>query len=99
MQNCCLLLLQLYQFLPSLLMPTLTSIAVLCIINNNNSAFRALSSGYKGFGVLNFSLDWNAVGAMGPLSTPWVSVVRKVVNGKVIAEANACTLLPLFSVG
>ncbi|WFD02369.1 hypothetical protein MOBT1_001051 [Malassezia obtusa] len=48
----------LYQFLPTTLFPTLSSIAI-------------LSSGYRGFGILNFSLDWNVVGASGPLFQPW----------------------------
>lgn len=61
-----------YQFLPSLIAPTLSSMALLCWINNQSSGMRVLSSGYKGFGLLNFSLDWNAIGASGPLFTPWV---------------------------
>ncbi|WFC95207.1 hypothetical protein MBRA1_001854 [Malassezia brasiliensis] len=30
-----------------------------------------LSSGYRGFGILNFSFDWNVVGSSGPLFQPW----------------------------
>lgn len=60
-----------YQFLPSLLMPTLSSMALLCFVNNEIPAFRALSSGYKGFGLPNISLDWNAISTSGPLYQPW----------------------------
>lgn len=63
---------QMYQFLPALIAPTLSSIAVLCLIDNRNSTFRILSSGYHGLGFLNISLDWNAAGMTGPLYQPWV---------------------------
>jgi hypothetical protein len=52
-------------------MPTLSSIAVLCMVNNSSKAFRVLSSGYKGFGLFNISLDWNAISSSGPLYQPW----------------------------
>ncbi|KAK0566916.1 hypothetical protein OC844_000514 [Tilletia horrida] len=61
----------LYQFFPSLIFPTLSSIAVLCLVDNSKRAFRVMSSGYHGFGILNFSLDWTAIGASGPLYQPW----------------------------
>ncbi|PWN48094.1 hypothetical protein IE53DRAFT_212756 [Violaceomyces palustris] len=60
-----------YQFLPALFAPTLSSIAVLCLVNNKNKAFRVLSSGYHGLGFLNFTLDWNAAGTSGPFYQPW----------------------------
>ncbi|MCO5577077.1 hypothetical protein L7F22_030899 [Adiantum nelumboides] len=60
-----------YQFLPSLFIPTLSSIAILCIFNNQSHVSQVLSSGYKGFGILNISLDWNAIGSSGPLYQPW----------------------------
>lgn len=69
-----------YQFLPSLLMPTLSSIALLCMINNRSSAFRILSSGYKGFGILNISLDWNAISSSGPLYQPWWAALNYFVG-------------------
>ncbi|KAE8231706.1 hypothetical protein CF326_g3273 [Tilletia indica] len=62
----------LYQFFPSLIFPTLSSIAVLCLVDNSNRAFRVMSSGFHGFGILNFSLDWTAIGSSGPLYQPWV---------------------------
>ncbi|EPQ31156.1 uncharacterized protein PFL1_01344 [Pseudozyma flocculosa PF-1] len=60
-----------YQFLPAMIAPTLSSIAVLCLVNNQNQTFRILSSGYHGLGLLNFTLDWNAAGMTGPFYQPW----------------------------
>ncbi|KDN39744.1 OPT-domain-containing protein [Tilletiaria anomala UBC 951] len=62
-----------YQFIPTLIIPSLSSIALLCLVDNRNPTFRVLSSGYKGFGLLNFSLDWNAIGTSGPLFQPWAA--------------------------
>lgn len=60
-----------YQFFPMLLFPTLTSIATLCLINNESWWMRTLGSGYNGAGMFNFSFDWSSVGASGPLYTPY----------------------------
>ena len=60
-----------YQFLPLLLFPTLTSVAVLCLIDNRSPVLRILGSGYDGFGFLDFSFDWASAGASGPLFTPF----------------------------
>ncbi|BGP17800.1 hypothetical protein JCM10213_001699 [Rhodosporidiobolus nylandii] len=60
-----------WQFLPAVVFPTLTSIAVLCIINNQSWVMRILGSGYDGFGYLNFSLDWSVIGGTGALYTPF----------------------------
>jgi hypothetical protein len=60
-----------YQFFPMLLFPTLTSIATLCLINNQSWWMRTMGSGYNGAGMFNFSLDWSSIGASGPLYTPY----------------------------
>ncbi|GAA5979168.1 hypothetical protein JCM5350_007089 [Sporobolomyces pararoseus] len=60
-----------WQFIPSVVFPTLTSIAVLCLINNQSWVMRTLGSGYQGFGVLDFSLDWSVIGGTGALYTPF----------------------------
>ncbi|GAA5961932.1 hypothetical protein JCM21900_001152 [Sporobolomyces salmonicolor] len=60
-----------WQFIPAVVAPTLTSIAVLCIVNNGSSIMRILGSGYDGFGFLNFSLDWSVIGGTGALYTPF----------------------------
>ena len=61
----------LYQFLPFLFFPTLTSLSVLCLIDNRSWWLRTLGGAYEGLGVLNFSFDWSSVGTSGPLSTPY----------------------------
>lgn len=43
-----------WQFVPSVIFPTLTSIAVLCLVNNQSHVLRTLGSGYNGFGILDF---------------------------------------------
>ncbi|GAA5958951.1 hypothetical protein JCM3765_000782 [Sporobolomyces pararoseus] len=60
-----------WQFIPSVIFPTLTSIAVLCLINNQSWVMRTLGSGYNGFGLLDFSLDWSVIGGTGALYTPF----------------------------
>jgi hypothetical protein len=61
----------LYQFLPFLIFPTLTSVAVLCLINNQSWWMRTLGGAYSGLGMLDFSFDWSSVGSSGPLYTPY----------------------------
>lgn len=60
-----------YQFLPFLLFPTLTSISVLCLIDNRSWWLRTLGSAYDGLGMLDFSFDWSSIGTAGPLYTPY----------------------------
>lgn len=60
-----------YQFLPALMAPTLSSVALLCMIGQGNDTLRILGSGYKGLGLFNFSFDWTAAGTSGPLFQPW----------------------------
>lgn len=60
-----------WQFLPAVVFPTLTSIAVLCLINNQSLLMRTLGSGYDGLGFLDFSLDWSVIGGTGALYTPF----------------------------
>ncbi|WWC98020.1 OPT family small oligopeptide transporter [Kwoniella sp. B9012] len=60
-----------YQFLPFLLFPTLTSVSVLCLMNNESWWMRTLGSGYSGLGVANWSFDWSSIGSSGPLYTPY----------------------------
>ncbi|GAA5918161.1 hypothetical protein JCM8208_006843, partial [Rhodotorula glutinis] len=64
-----------WQFLPAVAFPTLTSIATLCLIDNRSwmspHILRTLGSGYDGFGFLNFSLDWSVIGGTGALYTPF----------------------------
>ncbi len=61
----------LYQFLPLLLFPTLTSVSVLCLIDNRSWWMRTLGSGYTGLGIADLSFDWSSIGSSGPLYTPY----------------------------
>ncbi|WVR09034.1 OPT family small oligopeptide transporter [Kwoniella sp. DSM 27419] len=60
-----------YQFLPFLLFPTLTSVSILCLINNDSWWMRTLGSGYTGLGIADWSFDWSSIGSSGPLYTPY----------------------------
>ncbi|PLW06393.1 hypothetical protein PCANC_23848 [Puccinia coronata f. sp. avenae] len=60
-----------YQFLPSVFAPTLTSISIICIINNRSTFMRVLGSAYTGAGLLTLSLDWTVIGSVGSLFTPF----------------------------
>lgn len=60
-----------YQFLPFLLFPTLTSISLLCLVDNNSYWLRTLGSAYNGLGIMDFSFDWSSIGTAGPLYTPF----------------------------
>ncbi|CAG8438337.1 4786_t:CDS:2 [Ambispora gerdemannii] len=61
-----------WELVPTLFFPTLSSIAVLCLINNKDMVLTTLGSGFGGgFGFLNLSLDWNVIGLFGPLYSPW----------------------------
>jgi hypothetical protein len=59
-----------WQCLPALFAPTLTSIALLCLINNTSKTMRVFGSGYRGFGLFCVSLDWSTISATGALYTP-----------------------------
>lgn len=60
-----------WQFIPEYMFPWLASAAILRLIAPNNNTVKILGSAYKGAGILDFSLDWNAIGQVFPLFTPW----------------------------
>lgn len=61
----------LYQFFPFLFFPTLTSVSLLCLVNNRSWWMRTLGSAYQGLGMMDFSFDWSSIGSSGPLYTPY----------------------------
>ncbi|CAG8615839.1 7538_t:CDS:10, partial [Acaulospora morrowiae] len=65
-----------WQFVPQYMFTWLTSMALLCLIAPYSSVIKKLGSGYRGVGILNFTLDWNAIGQPGPLFTPWWAQVN-----------------------
>lgn len=69
-----------YQVLPLYLMPILSSMTILCWIAPHNTLLQMLGSGYSGLGILDISLDWNAVSVtFDPLYTPFWSQVRHTI--------------------
>ncbi|RIB16524.1 OPT family small oligopeptide transporter [Gigaspora rosea] len=62
-----------WQFVPQYIFPWLSSAAILCLIAPNSDIIKTLGSAYRGAGILTFSFDWNAIGSMNPLYTPWWS--------------------------
>ncbi|CAB5388517.1 unnamed protein product [Rhizophagus irregularis] len=65
-----------WQFVPQYMFTWLTSMAILCIIAPYSRIMKILGSGYHGVGILNFALDWNAIGQPRPLYTPWWAQVN-----------------------
>ncbi|KAG9284968.1 hypothetical protein G9A89_009778 [Geosiphon pyriformis] len=62
----------LWELVPTLFFPTLSSLAILCLFDNHNMVLTTLGSALGGgFGFLNISFDWNVMGAFGPLYSPW----------------------------
>ncbi|CAG8792267.1 15210_t:CDS:10 [Gigaspora margarita] len=65
-----------WQFVPEYIFPWLAGASVLCLIDPHNNVVNVLGSVYKGAGILGFSFDWNAIGEIFPLYTPWWSQVN-----------------------
>ncbi|WAR62080.1 hypothetical protein PtB15_14B174 [Puccinia triticina] len=65
-------LITLYQFIPTVFAPTLSSIAVLCLINNRSTFMRVLGSAYTGVGMFSLSFDWAVITSIS-LQTPFYS--------------------------
>ncbi|KAG0042933.1 hypothetical protein BGZ83_012015 [Gryganskiella cystojenkinii] len=61
----------LYQWLPRMFMPVLSSMALLCWIKPSSNVLRKLGSGFTGLGIGCISLDWSIISGVGPLFTPW----------------------------
>ncbi|TPX33533.1 hypothetical protein SeMB42_g07463, partial [Synchytrium endobioticum] len=92
-----LLLVTLYQFIPGFLAPTLNSVALLCLLGggpsqNIDPLLAQVGSGFNGAGVLAFSFDWNYIGSLGPLITPFWSMLN-VIGSTVVF---AWIIMPIF---
>ena len=66
-----------YEWLPSLIFPRLGIIPLLCYFSHGNWIAYILGSGNYGFGMLDFTLDWNYASFIGPLYTPLWSAVHQ----------------------
>ncbi|CAK7200166.1 hypothetical protein SEUCBS139899_002857 [Sporothrix eucalyptigena] len=73
-----------YQWLPSMLFPMLSSLPVLCYMAHGNWKGFLAGSGYYGFGILDFSLDWNYISFFSPLYIPLWSNASQI-GGALIA--------------
>lgn len=74
-----------YGFLPSYIAPTLTSIAFLCLLGGGpagtiSKTVAQLGSGYNGAGLFTFTFDWNYIGNVGPLYTPFWSQANYILS-------------------
>nr|A0A8J9RIY3.1 RecName: Full=Oligopeptide transporter phomP2; AltName: Full=Phomopsin biosynthesis cluster protein P2 [Diaporthe leptostromiformis]BDA39147.1 oligopeptide transporter [Diaporthe leptostromiformis] len=68
-----------YQWLPSFVFPLLSSLPLLCWVGRGSWEAFVLGSGSLGFGLMDFSLDWNYVAFLSPLFTPlWANANRFV---------------------
>ncbi|RIB06054.1 OPT oligopeptide transporter protein [Gigaspora rosea] len=65
-----------WQFVPQYIFPWLSSAAILCLMAPNSNIVKTLGSTHSGAGILAFSFDWNAIGSINPLYTPWWSQVN-----------------------
>ncbi|KAF0420508.1 opt family small oligopeptide transporter [Gigaspora margarita] len=74
------ILIFIWQFIPQYMFPWLVSAAILCLISPNNNVVKTLGSAYRGAGLLVFSFDWNAIGTIDPLYTPWWSQVNNFIG-------------------
>ncbi|CAI2183352.1 8547_t:CDS:10, partial [Funneliformis geosporum] len=83
-----------WEFVPVYMFNMLTSIALLCLIAPFSKTMNRLGSGYHGSGILNISLDWNALGQFGPLYTPWWVQVNYFVG----AIIGAWIIVPILSI-
>lgn len=67
----------LYQWLPSFAFPLLSSLPLLCWVGHSSWKAYVLGSGSLGFGLMDFSLDWNYIAFLSPLFTPlWANANR-----------------------
>ncbi|KAK3486810.1 OPT oligopeptide transporter protein-domain-containing protein [Neurospora hispaniola] len=73
-----------YQWLPGFVMPLLASLPVVCWVGLGKKAAFVLGSGTYGFGLLDFSLDWNYASFLTPLYTPLWATVNRFVGAAVV---------------
>ncbi|KAJ2086761.1 hypothetical protein IW140_005455 [Coemansia sp. RSA 1813] len=65
----------LWYFIPGVIFPTLSFLAILCFIAPNNIYANQLGDAFNGVGMLNFTLDWSYISSaytLSPIAIPWV---------------------------
>ncbi|CAK7233562.1 hypothetical protein SBRCBS47491_008654 [Sporothrix bragantina] len=73
-----------YQWLPSFIFPMLSSLPLLCYMTHGQWKGFLAGSGYYGFGLLDFTLDWNYASFFSPLYIPLWSNASQI-GGALIA--------------
>lgn len=69
-----------YEIFPQYIAPTLQAVSPFCLRWQHSEAVTRLFGGalaHEGLGMLSMSLDWNVVGALGPLYTPFAAQVNE----------------------
>ncbi|KAJ2522189.1 hypothetical protein H4217_000922 [Coemansia sp. RSA 1939] len=64
-----------WYFIPGVIFPALSFLAVLCFIAPNNIYANQLGDAFNGVGMLNFTLDWSYISSsytQSPIAIPWV---------------------------
>ncbi|POW06704.1 hypothetical protein PSHT_10256 [Puccinia striiformis] len=72
-----------YEIFPQYIAPTLQAINPFCLRWQHSAAVTRLFGGalaHEGLGMLSLSFDWNVVGALGPLFTPFAAQVNEWVG-------------------
>ncbi|WAR54424.1 hypothetical protein PtB15_4B41 [Puccinia triticina] len=72
-----------YEIFPQYIAPTLQAINPFCLRWQHSPAVTRLFGGalaHEGLGMLSLSFDWNVVGALGPLFTPFAAQVNEWVG-------------------
>ncbi|KAJ1733963.1 hypothetical protein LPJ72_002598 [Coemansia sp. Benny D160-2] len=65
----------LWYFIPGVIFPALSFLAVLCFIAPNNIYANQLGDAFNGVGMLNFTLDWSYISSsytQSPIAIPWI---------------------------
>ncbi|KKA18217.1 hypothetical protein T310_7843, partial [Rasamsonia emersonii CBS 393.64] len=69
-----------WEWFPQLIFPLLASVPLVCYFGHGHWKPFVLGSGTYGFGLLNFSFDWNYVAFWSPLYTPLWSTAHQVAG-------------------
>jgi len=72
-----------YEIFPQYIAPTLQAVNPFCLRWQHSLAVTRLFGGalaHEGLGMLSFSFDWNVIGALGPLFTPFAAQVNEWVG-------------------
>ncbi|KAI9731219.1 MAG: hypothetical protein M1834_005412 [Cirrosporium novae-zelandiae] len=81
-----------YEWFPSLIFPLLSSLPLVCYFGHGNWQAWVLGSGTYGFGLLDFSLDWNYISYFSPMYTPLWSTANQAAG----ALAASWVLYPIM---